>query len=42
MDKNTIVSQMKRKMMNKTSYVTSVTMQFAENPLLHASHPGKL
>ena len=33
---NTIVSQMK--MMNKTSYVTSVTMQFAENPLLHVSH----
>ena len=34
---NTIVNQMKE-MMNKTSYVTSVTMQFVENPLLHVSH----
>ena len=29
-------------MMNKTSYVTSVTMQFEENLLLHVSHGGKL
>ena len=28
-------------MINKTSYVTSVTMQFAENPLLHVSHTRK-
>ena len=26
----------------QTSYVTSVTMQFSENPLLHVSHAGKL
>ena len=31
---NTIVSQMTE---NKTSYVTSVTMQFAKKPLLHVS-----
>ena len=27
-----------RKMVNKTSYVTSVTVQFSENSLLHVSH----
>ena len=37
---NTTVSQMKEND-EKTSYVTSVTMQFAENPLLHVSHAGK-
>ena len=31
-----------KKMMNKTSYVTSVTMWFAKNPLLHVSHTWKL
>ena len=34
---NTIVSHMKENE-DKTSYVTSVTMQFAENPSLHVSH----
>ena len=29
---NTIVSQMTENKINKTSYVTSVTMQFARNP----------
>ena len=37
---NTIVSQMTEKI-NKTSYVTSVTMQFAEKPLLHVSDVQK-
>ena len=39
---NTNVSQMKEKWWTKTSYVTSVTMQFVGNPLLHVSHAWKL
>ena len=31
-----------QKKINKTSYVTSVTMQFAEKPLLHVSDVQKL
>ena len=31
-----------QKMINRTSYVTSDTMQFAENPLLHVSDAQKL
>ena len=31
-----------QKMMHKTSYVTSITMQFAENPLLHSWYAWKL
>ena len=29
-------------MMGKTAYVASVTMQFAENPLLHVGYAKKL